>query len=75
MRQLSYKKLWPLPTDKNLTRNQLREQTVISASTMTRLALGADVTTDVLIKSCDQLDVPIHDICKLAPVDHGESEA
>lgn len=74
-RQLSYKELWPLPTDKNPTRNQLSERTGISVSTMTRLAWRANVTTDVRIKSCDQLDVQIHDICKLAPADHVEGEA
>lgn len=74
-RQLSSKKLWHLFTGKNLTTNQLCEQAGTNASTMTRLALGANVTTDALIKSCDQLDFQIQDICRLAPVDHGKGEA
>lgn len=65
MSRLSYKKLWKYLIDVDKTKNQLREEAGISASTMSRLKNGENVNTAALIKICDYLNCEISDICEL----------
>ncbi len=62
---LSYNKLWKLLIDKNINKTQLHEMVGISKSTITKLAKGENVNTDVLEKICQALNCEIADIVEL----------
>ena len=60
--QVSYKKLWKLLIDKDMTAVELRRITGIAPNTMTRLRRDEEVTLTVLYKICKTLDANIGDI-------------
>ena len=64
---ISYKKLWKLLIDKDMTAVQLREQTGIAPNTMTKLRRDEEVSMTVLIKICNVLNANIGDIMDLIP--------
>ena len=59
---ISYKKLWKLLIDKDMTAVQLRERTGIAPNTMTKLRRDEEVTLTVLGKICKTLGVDYGDI-------------
>lgn len=59
---VSYKKLWKLLIDKDMNKMQLKEKAGISAASVAKLGKDANITTDVLIKVCEALDVKVEDI-------------
>ena len=70
---ISYKKLWKLLIDKDMSAVQLREKTGIAPNTMTKLRRDEEVSMAVLVKICKALDANIGDIMDLVPID-GNSE-
>ena len=64
---ISYKKLWKLLIDKDMTAAQLRERTGIAPNTMTKLRRDEEVSMAVLIKICTALNANIWDIMDLIP--------
>ena len=64
---ISYKKLWKLLIDKDMTAVELRERTGIAPNTMTKLRRDEEVSMAVLIKICKVLNVNIGDIIDLVP--------
>ena len=64
---VSYKKLWKLLIDKDMTAAQLRERTGIAPNTMTKLRRDEEVSMAVLIKICTALNANIGDIMDLIP--------
>ena len=64
---ISYKKLWKLLIDKEMTAVELREQTGIAPNTMTKLRRDEEVSMAVLAKICKVLDANIGDIMDLIP--------
>ncbi len=64
---ISYKKLWKLLIDKDMTAAQLREKTGIAPNTMTKLRRDEEVSMAVLIKICNVLNANIGDIMDLIP--------
>lgn len=69
---ISYKKLWKLLIDKDMTAVQLREKTGIAPNTMTKLRKDEEVSMAVLVKICTVLDANIGDIMDLIPEKAGE---
>lgn len=65
---ISYKKLWKLLIDKDMTAVDLRQATGIAPNTMTKLRRDEEVSMTVLVKICTVLDVNIGDIMDLVPV-------
>ena len=59
---ISYKKLWKLLIDKDMTAVELREKTGIAPNTMTKLRKDEEVSMAVLIKICNVLKANIGDI-------------
>ena len=55
----SYKPLWKLLIDRDMTKTQLQE--------LAGLRRGGNVTTDVLARICEALNCDIADICELVP--------
>ena len=64
---ISYKKLWKLLIDKDMTAVELREKTGIAPNTMTKLRRDEEVSMVVLIKICKVLIANIGDIMDLLP--------
>ena len=65
--RISYNKLWKMLIDKEMNRNDLKEAAGISAASIAKLGKGANVTTDVLVRICEELNCDIGDICELVP--------
>ena len=53
---VSYKRLWHLLLDKNMTKLDLAKSAGVSRYALTKMGKDEDVTTDVLTKICDALD-------------------
>ena len=64
---ISYKKLWKLLIDKDMTAVELRQATGIAPNTMTKLRRDEEVSMSVLVKICKVLDANIGDIMDLIP--------
>ena len=64
---ISYKKLWKLLIDKDMTAVDLRLATGIAPNTMTKLRRDEEVSMAVLIKICTALNANIGDIMDLIP--------
>ena len=64
---ISYKKLWKLLIDKDMTAVELRQATGIAPNTMTKLRRDEEVSMTVLVKICTALNVNIGDIMDVVP--------
>jgi len=64
---ISYKKLWKMQIDKNMSAVALRQATGIAPNTMTKLRRDEEVSMTVLIKICKVLDTDIGDIMEVLP--------
>ena len=64
---ISYKKLWKLLIDKDMTAVDLRQATGFAPNTMTKLRRDEEVSITVLAKICKVLDANIGDIMDLIP--------
>ena len=64
---ISYKKLWKLMIDKEISAVELREKTGIAPNTMTKLRRDEEVSMTVLVKICKVLDANIGDIMDMIP--------
>ena len=58
----SYKKLWKMLIDRDMTKTDLRLCSGISSSSLAKLGKGENVTTAVLLKVCAALDCDISEI-------------
>ena len=58
----SYKKLWKLLVDKDMSKADLHKASGLSSSTMTKLRKGEDVSMEALRKICISLDCNIGEI-------------
>lgn len=55
----SYKKLWKLLVDKDMSKADLHKASGLSSSTMTKLRKGEDVSMEALRKICISLDLSL----------------
>lgn len=61
--RISYKKLWILLIEKDISPATLRKDLNIATGTMTKLRKNEDVALSVLLRICGYLDCNIGDIC------------
>ena len=61
--KISYKKLWVLLIEKDITRAQMRRDLKIATGTMSKLNKGEEVALSVLLRICEYLNCDIGDIC------------
>ena len=59
---ISYKPLWKLLIDRDMTKAQLQEKTGLSSGTMTKLRHSESVSMEVLWKICSVLHCNIQDV-------------
>lgn len=69
--KLSYKKLWVMLVERH-EENGICEESRLSSASLAKLGKGANVTTDVLVKVCEELKCDISDICEIVPDETSE---
>ena len=62
---ISYKKLWVLLIEKDITRAQMRRDLKMATGTMSKLVKGEEVALSVLLRICEYLNCDIGDICSV----------
>lgn len=62
---VSYKKLWKLLIDKEMTKTKLRTEAGISTGALAKLGKNENVNTEVLVKICKTLHCDISDIMEV----------
>ena len=62
---ISFKKLWKLIIDKDMTNVQVRKEAGISPATFTKIKRNEVVSLDVLLKICKVLDCDFGDIMEV----------
>ena len=70
--KLSYKKLWVMLVERDLKKTKIEKKAKISSASLAKLGKGANVTTDVLVRICEELKCDISDICEIVPDDAEE---
>ena len=65
--KMSYNKLWKLLIDKKMKKSDLRKNAKISSSTLAKLTNDENVTTEVLVKICNELKCDVSDIMEFVP--------
>ena len=63
--RISYKKLWVLLIQEDISKATLRKDVGLSTGTMSKLNKGEEVALTVLMRLCDYLDCDIGDICEV----------
>ena len=63
MMRMSYKKLWILLVEKEISQATLRNDLNIATGTMTKLRRNEEVALSVLLRICEYLDCNIGDVC------------
>lgn len=71
---MSYKRLWKLLIDRDMTKGQLRLASGISTRALAKMGKNEDVNTDVLRKICKVLNCTLDDIVELIPDDSMPAE-
>ncbi len=67
--KISYKKLWILLIEKNISSTVLRKDLNIASGTMTKMRRNEEVALSVLLRICEYLDCNIGDICDAVKVE------
>lgn len=57
----SYKPLWHILLDKNMTKTELRIKAGISSNTITRMGKGEEISTSILNRILKALDLTSYD--------------
>ena len=67
---VSYKKLWLMLVEKEISQATLRKDLNIATGTMTKLRRNEEVALSVLLRICEYLDCNIGDICDAVRTDN-----
>lgn len=59
---VTYKKLWKLLIDKDMSKADLRHKTGIASSTISKMNKNQNVSLEVLARICDSLKCKLDDI-------------
>jgi len=65
---ISYKKLWKLLIDRNMTKTDLRDKSGISTASLAKLGKDENITSAVLVKICNALNCDISEIMEMVVV-------
>ena len=67
--ETTYKKLWKILIDRDMSKSELRERAHLSSVTLAKLGKGESVTTAVLSRICQVLDCNIGNIVDFVPTE------
>ncbi len=66
---VSYKKMWVLLVEREISPADLRKDLNIATGTMTKLRRNEEVALSVLLRICEYLDCNIGDVCDFVKKD------
>ena len=66
---ISYKKLWILLVEKDISQATFRKDLNIATGSMTKMRRNEEVALSVLLRICEYLDCNIGDICDAVKID------
>ncbi len=72
MKDISYKPLWKLLIDKDLSKKELASVAGVSQSSVAKMSRGETISMDVILRICTALDCDIGDICEAIPAKQTE---
>ena len=72
---VSYKKLWKLLIDKDMTRTDLRDAIGASTSTFAKLSRGELISGNIMMKICRELGCNIGDMMDVVLDDEGSERS
>jgi len=58
----SYKKLWKILIDKELSKRDLARMSNVSGGTLSKMTKGENINVDVLLRICTALDCGLDDV-------------
>ncbi len=67
--RMSYKKLWIMLVEREISPADLRKELNIATGTMTKIRKNEEVALSVLLRICEYLGCNIGDICDAVKVD------
>lgn len=67
--KISYKKLWIMLVEKDISPVTFRKDLNIAPGTMTKLRRNEEVALSILLRICEYLDCNIGDICDAVKVE------
>lgn len=67
--RISYKKLWLMLVEKEISPATLRKDLNIASGTMTKMRRNEEVALSVLLRICEYLDCNIGDICDVVKIE------
>ena len=70
---ISYKKLWVLLIEKDISKVQMRRDLKIATGTMSKLNKGEEVAMSVLLRICEYLECDIGDVCSAVTPKKGDT--
>ena len=70
--EISYKRLWILLIEKDISPALMRKELNIATGTMTKLRRNEEVALSVLLRICDYLKCNIGDICDAVRVEYDQ---
>ena len=70
--RISYRPLWIILAEREMTKKNLRELSGISTASLAKLGKGENLTTDVLLKICEALKCDIGDIVEVIHTENNE---
>ncbi len=65
--KITYKPLWKMLIDRNMTKTELRKRTQIAPSTFTKMNNDQQVSLDILARICIALDCGFDDVVQIEP--------
>ncbi len=65
--RISYKPLWRILLERDMSKKELREASRISTASLAKLGKGENITTDVLLRICEALHCNINEIIETIP--------
>lgn len=71
---ISYKKLWKMLIDKNMTKTQLRKRAGLTTNVIAKMGKGQSVQIESLYKICEVLGCGLDDISEIVPDQKNASE-
>lgn len=70
--KVSYRKLWIMLAEHDMSKQELREQLQLASGTMTKLNKGQEVSMSVILRICEYFDCNIGDVCDAIKVEQGQ---
>lgn len=66
--KISYKKLWILLVEREISQAQFRKDLNIATGTMTKMRRNEEVALSVLLRICEYLNCNIGDVCDVVNI-------